>query len=180
MHGKIVASIMVLMMILYVFRAYLIGRLKKPRKLTWVTGVVLAVLTASFGVTDYSLPGEQIGYWAVKIVTGVPKAVPVIGLPLVELLRGSASVGQSTLTRKQAIRLGDCEIAEAWFDQAAEYWKQAIALTSGGQEKNKPGSYVMLADSGALLVSPVTVGMAQAHIYRLGPSPSLLVHEHIA
>ncbi|KAI3514303.1 hypothetical protein L1887_12623 [Cichorium endivia] len=24
---------------------------------------------------------------------------------------------------------GDSEIAEAWFDQAAEYWKQAIALT---------------------------------------------------
>nr|XP_015635695.1 uncharacterized protein LOC107280760 [Oryza sativa Japonica Group] len=26
---------------------------------------------------------------------------------------------------------GDSEIAEAWFDQAAEYWKQAIALTPG-------------------------------------------------
>jgi len=29
---------------------------------------------------------------------------------------------------EQAIRQGDPEIAEAWFDQAAEYWKQAIAL----------------------------------------------------
>ncbi|CAN4125527.1 unnamed protein product [Withania somnifera] len=75
------ASMMVLMMILHVFR------------------VVLAVLTASFGVTGYSLPWDQIGYWAVKIVTGVPDAIPVIGSPLVELLRGSASVGQSTLTR---------------------------------------------------------------------------------
>ncbi|KAK9662157.1 hypothetical protein RND81_O054900, partial [Saponaria officinalis] len=62
-------------------------------------GVVLAVLTASFGVTGYSLPRDQIGYWAVKIVTGVPDAIPVVGSPLVELLRGSASVGQSTLTR---------------------------------------------------------------------------------
>uniref|UniRef100_M1BPN1 Cytochrome b6 n=1 Tax=Solanum tuberosum TaxID=4113 RepID=M1BPN1_SOLTU len=53
--------------------------LKKPRELTWVTGVVLAVLTASFGVTGYSLPWDQIGYWAVKIVTGVPDAIPVIG-----------------------------------------------------------------------------------------------------
>ncbi|KAJ1682653.1 hypothetical protein LUZ63_022042 [Rhynchospora breviuscula] len=49
---------------------------KKPRELTWVTGVVLAVLTASFGVTGYSLPWDQIGYWAVKIVTGVPEAIP--------------------------------------------------------------------------------------------------------
>jgi hypothetical protein len=32
---------------------------------------------------------------------------------------------------EQAIRQGDSEIAEAWFNQAAEYWKQAIALTPG-------------------------------------------------
>jgi cytochrome b6 len=32
-------------------------------------------------------------------VTGMSKAIPVIGSPLVELLCGSASVGQSTLTR---------------------------------------------------------------------------------
>jgi cytochrome b6 len=93
------ASMMVLMMILHVFRVYLTGGFKKPRELTWVTGVVLAVLTASFGVTGYSLPRDQIGYWAVKIVTGVPEAIPVIGSTLVELLRGSTSVGQSTLTR---------------------------------------------------------------------------------
>nr|YP_009571687.1 photosystem I assembly protein Ycf3 [Portulaca grandiflora]QBC69275.1 photosystem I assembly protein Ycf3 [Portulaca grandiflora]UOX27383.1 hypothetical chloroplast RF34 [Portulaca grandiflora] len=32
---------------------------------------------------------------------------------------------------EQAIQQGDSEIAEAWFDQAAEYWKQAIMLTPG-------------------------------------------------
>ncbi|KAK9660211.1 hypothetical protein RND81_O239200 [Saponaria officinalis] len=32
---------------------------------------------------------------------------------------------------EEAIRQGDSEIAEAWFDQAAEYWKQAITLTPG-------------------------------------------------
>ncbi|CAJ1964198.1 unnamed protein product [Sphenostylis stenocarpa] len=41
--------------------------------------------------TCYSLPWDQIGYWAVKIVTGVPEAIPVIGSSLVELLRGSSS-----------------------------------------------------------------------------------------
>ncbi|GJV80050.1 cytochrome b6 [Tanacetum coccineum] len=54
----------------------------------WSASVVLGVLTASFGVTGYSLPRDQIGYWAVKIVTGVPDAILVIGAPLVELLRG--------------------------------------------------------------------------------------------
>nr|YP_010156122.1 photosystem I assembly protein Ycf3 [Pilea cavaleriei]YP_010600445.1 photosystem I assembly protein Ycf3 [Pilea sinocrassifolia]QQY85727.1 photosystem I assembly protein Ycf3 [Pilea cavaleriei]WAL06542.1 photosystem I assembly protein Ycf3 [Pilea sinocrassifolia]WAL06628.1 photosystem I assembly protein Ycf3 [Pilea sinocrassifolia] len=32
---------------------------------------------------------------------------------------------------EQAIRHGDSEIAEAWFGQAAEYWKQALTLTPG-------------------------------------------------
>jgi quinol-cytochrome oxidoreductase complex cytochrome b subunit len=50
--------------------------------------VVLDVLTASFGVTDYSLPWNQIGYWTVKIETGVPDAIPVIGYSMVGLLLG--------------------------------------------------------------------------------------------
>nr|YP_010700144.1 cytochrome b6 [Euglena agilis]WCH63290.1 cytochrome b6 [Euglena agilis] len=93
------ASMMVLMMILHVCRVYLTGGFKKPRELTWVTGVILATLTVSFGVTGYSLPWDQVGYWAVKIVTGVPDAIPFVGNFIVELLRGSVSVGQSTLTR---------------------------------------------------------------------------------
>nr|YP_010196861.1 cytochrome b6 [Gracilaria cliftonii]UAD84665.1 cytochrome b6 [Gracilaria cliftonii] len=93
------ASMMVLMLILHMFRVYLTGGFKKPRELTWVTGVILAVLTVSFGVTGYSLPWDQIGYWAVKIVTGVPEAIPFVGASIVELLRGGVSVGQGTLTR---------------------------------------------------------------------------------
>ena len=93
------ASMMVLMLILHVFRVYLTGGFKRPRELTWVTGVVMAVITVAFGVTGYSLPWDQVGYWAVKIVSGVPAAIPIIGDFMVELLRGGESVGQSTLTR---------------------------------------------------------------------------------
>ena len=71
-------SMMVLMMIFHVFRVYLTDRFKKLHELTWVTGVVQVVLTASFGVTVYSLPRDQIGYWIVKIVTSVLKVIPVI------------------------------------------------------------------------------------------------------
>jgi cytochrome b6 len=93
------ASMMVLNMILHVCRFYLTGGFKKPRELTWVTGVALASVTVSFGVTGYSLPWDQVGYWACKIVTGVPDAIPIVGGLLVEVLRGGVSVGQSTLTR---------------------------------------------------------------------------------
>ncbi|XTZ20400.1 MAG: cytochrome b6, partial [cyanobacterium endosymbiont of Rhopalodia fuxianensis] len=81
------------------FRVYLTCVFKKPRDLTWITGVVLAVITVSFGVTGYSLPWDQVGYWAVNIVSGIPAAIPVVGDQLVELLRGGQSVGQATLTR---------------------------------------------------------------------------------
>jgi cytochrome b6 len=90
---------MVLMMVLHICRVYLTGGFKKPRELTWVTGVVLAVVTVSFGVTGYSLPWDQVGFWACKIVTGVPDAIPIIGPTAVQLLRGGVSVGQGTLTR---------------------------------------------------------------------------------
>eukprot|EP00957_Ditylum_brightwellii_P171546 13060139-Ditylum_brightwellii.AAC.1 len=43
---------------------------------------------------SYSLPWDQVGFWACKIVTGVPAAVPIVGPPLVLVLRGGESVGQ--------------------------------------------------------------------------------------
>ena len=50
------ASLMVMFLVLHVFRVYLTGGFKKPREFTWLTGIVLAVITVSFGVTGYSLP----------------------------------------------------------------------------------------------------------------------------
>ncbi len=95
---------MVLMLILHVFRVYLTGGFKRPRELTWVTGVVMAVITVAFGVTGYSLPWDQVGYWAVKIVSGVPAAIPVIGDFMVELLRGAVFMLMHFLMiRKQGI-----------------------------------------------------------------------------
>jgi len=93
------ATMMALNMILHVCRVYLTGGFKKPRELTWVTGVALASVTVSFGVTGYSLPWDQVGYWACKIVTGVPEAIPIVGSLIVGVLRGGVSVGQGTLTR---------------------------------------------------------------------------------
>ena len=94
---------MVLTLILHIGRVYLTGGFKKPRELIWITGVLLAVATVSFGVTGYSLPWDQIGYWASNIVTAVPEAldklIPGVGKLLVLVLRGGLSAGQSTLTR---------------------------------------------------------------------------------
>jgi len=98
---------MVLVLILHVSRVYLTGGFKKPRELIWITGVILAVCTVSFGVTGYSLPWDQVGYWACKIVTSTPEAlddfIPGIGKILLIILRGGYSVSQITLTRFYSI-----------------------------------------------------------------------------
>ena len=101
------SGLLVLSLLLHLCRVYLTGGFKKPRELIWLSGVLLAVLTVSFGVTGYSLPWDQLGFWAAKIVTSVPEAiddlVPGLGKAVVILLRGSTSVGQATLTRFYSI-----------------------------------------------------------------------------
>lgn len=83
---------MVLILILHIARVYLTGGFKKPREFIWITGIILAVTTVSFGVSGYSLPWDQVGYWASKIVTSVPEAldnlIPGIGKISVLTLRG--------------------------------------------------------------------------------------------
>jgi cytochrome b6 len=101
------SGVIELILILHIARVYLTGGFKKPRELIWITGVILALATLSFGVTGYSLPWDQVGYWACKIVTSVPEAldeiVAGIGEIAVLTLRGGFSVGQSTLTRLYSI-----------------------------------------------------------------------------
>ena len=101
------SGVMVLVLILHISRVYLTGGFKKPRELIWITGVILAICTVSFGVTGYSLPWDQLGYWACRIVTATPEAlddlIPGAGKTLLILLRGGFSVSQLTLTRFYSI-----------------------------------------------------------------------------
>ena len=101
------SGVMVLILILHMSRVYLTGGFKKPRELIWITGIILAVCTVSFGVSGYSLPWDQVGYWACKIVTSTPEAldnfIPGIGKIFLIILRGKYSVNQITLTRFYSI-----------------------------------------------------------------------------
>ena len=91
------------MIVLHVSSIYFTGVSKKPREATWISGVVLAVITVSFGVTGYSLPWGQVGFWVCKIVTATPETadglVPGFGSLLVVVLGSGYSVTQSTLSR---------------------------------------------------------------------------------
>ena len=101
------SGVIEVILILHIARVYLTGGFKKPRELIWITGIILALTTLSFGVSGYSLPWDQVGYWACKILTSVPEALDKImaglGKICVLRLRGGFSVNQSTLTRFYSI-----------------------------------------------------------------------------
>jgi cytochrome b6 len=98
---------MVLFIVLHICRVYLTGALKKPREFIWITGIMVAVRTVTFGVTGYSLAWDQVAYWGSKIVTSIPEAldnlIPGIGNICVYTFRGNSTVSQSTLTRLYTI-----------------------------------------------------------------------------
>ena len=97
------SNFVLLAMLLHLSRVYLTGGFKKPRELTWISGAFLALLALAFGVSGYSLPWDQIGLWALQIVSAVPETVddvlPAAGLGIVFSIRGGFSVGQETLSR---------------------------------------------------------------------------------
>ena len=76
---------MPLAILLHLSRVYLTGGLKKPRELTWVSGALLSFLALSFGVSGYSLPWDEIGFWALQVVSAVPETTDELSVPFEEV-----------------------------------------------------------------------------------------------
>lgn len=99
------ASAMVIIVVLHLLRTYLYGAYKKPREFTWLVGVVLLLITVSFGFTGYLLPWDQKGFWATQVGTEIAGSVPLIGAGIRDLMRGGAEMGIATLTRFYATHM---------------------------------------------------------------------------
>ena len=93
------ASLMILFVVLHMVRTFFAGAYKKPRELTWMTGVALFVITIIFGFTGYLLPWNQIAFWATTVGTESANKVPLIGGWLQYFLRGGEVVTGETLSR---------------------------------------------------------------------------------
>jgi len=90
---------MILAVVLHMIRTYFMGAYKKPRELTWVTGVLIFIVTITFGFTGYLLPWNQIAFWATTVGTESANKIPLIGGWLQYLLRGGDAVAGETLSR---------------------------------------------------------------------------------
>ena len=93
------ANLMVIGCILHLLRVYFQGAYKRPREVTWMVGVILLIVTLSFGFTGYLLPWDQRAYWATTVGTESARAVPLIGEYLLVVMRGGVEITKTTLSR---------------------------------------------------------------------------------
>ena len=72
---------------------------RRPRELTWVSGMAMLLLALGFGFSGYLLPWNELAYYATLVGTKIPAVLPGIGDLVVHLLRGGEQVTGDTITR---------------------------------------------------------------------------------
>ena len=72
---------------------------RRPRELTWASGVLLLGLTLAFGFTGYVLPWNELAFFATRVGTDMAATVPIVGDFIVRFMRGGPDVTGATLTR---------------------------------------------------------------------------------
>lgn len=93
------ANLLIFMAFVHLFSTLFLRSYRKPRELTWVTGVLLLFIMMGFGFSGYLLPWNELAFFATKVGTGIAGAVPFVGDFLVRFLRGGDEVTGGTLTR---------------------------------------------------------------------------------
>lgn len=93
------ANLMVLFVFLHMFTVYFTQAYRKPREMTWLSGMGLFVLALLFGFSGYLLPWNELAFFATRVGTGMAGAVPVIGKQLLIIMRGGEEVTGATIGR---------------------------------------------------------------------------------
>jgi len=93
------ANLFILSAMIHMFSVYFEKAYRKPREITWVTGMLMFFLLLGFGFSGYLLPWNELAFFATKVGTDIAGIVPVIGKPLMIFLRGGNEVTGATLSR---------------------------------------------------------------------------------
>ncbi len=93
------ANLMIFSAFAHMFSVFFLRAYRKPRELTWVSGMLLLFLALGFGFSGYLLPWNTLAFFATKVGTEVAGQVPLVGRWLVVFLRGGEEVTGATLTR---------------------------------------------------------------------------------
>jgi quinol-cytochrome oxidoreductase complex cytochrome b subunit len=93
------ANLMILTAFAHMFSVVFLRAYRKPRELTWLSGMLLLFLALGFGFSGYLLPWNTLAFFATKVGTEITGQVPIIGHRLMVFLRGGEDVTGATLTR---------------------------------------------------------------------------------
>src|SRR5690606_9864727 len=93
------ASAFFIVIYLHMYRALLYGSHKKPRELLWIIGMFIYLTLMGEAFFGYLLPWGQMSYWGAQVIISLFGALPVIGEPLAQWIRGDFVVSDVTLNR---------------------------------------------------------------------------------
>ncbi len=93
------SSFMIALVFIHLLSIWITKAYRKPRELTWMSGVFLLFVSLAFGFTGYLLPWDDLSLSATKVGTDIPRSIPGVGVWVTKLLRGGEDVTGDTLTR---------------------------------------------------------------------------------
>lgn len=99
------ASFFFIVIYLHMFRSLLYGSHRKPREMIWVFGMLLYLLLMAEAFFGYVLPWGQMSYWGAQVIINLFGAIPAIGEPLTEWIRGDYFISDATLNRFFALHV---------------------------------------------------------------------------
>jgi cytochrome b6 len=99
------ANLLIGVLFLHVLTTYMMRAYRRPRELTWVSGMMLLGLFMAFGFSGYLLPWNQLSFFATRVGTALVGVVPVLGDELLLLARGGENVTGDTLSRFYALHV---------------------------------------------------------------------------
>ncbi len=99
------ASFFFIVVYLHMFRSLLYGSHRKPRELLWVFGMLIYLLLMAEAFFGYVLPWGQMSYWGAQVIINLFGAIPMIGEPLTEWIRGDFFISDATINRFFALHV---------------------------------------------------------------------------
>lgn len=99
------ANLLIGVLFLHILTTYMMRAYRRPREMTWVSGMLLFFLFLAFGFSGYLLPWNELAFFATRVGTALVGDVPVIGDQLLLLARGGENVTGDTLVRFYALHV---------------------------------------------------------------------------
>ena len=99
------ASFFFILIYLHMFRSLLYGSHRKPRELVWIFGMLIYLALMAEAFMGYILPWGQMSYWGAQVIINLFGAIPTIGEPLTEWIRGDYFISDATLNRFFALHV---------------------------------------------------------------------------